>query len=74
MNQGKKKNLSEDAEHVQKIDKRDACYPFTDQILAKVDILVAIDYYGTTELLDIIGEENLRTHLNYLSALVKTER
>lgn len=35
----------------------------TDGLLAFVDIVTAINYYGITELLDTIGEENLRAHL-----------
>lgn len=35
----------------------------TDHLLALVDIVVAINYYGITELLDTIGEERLRAHL-----------
>lgn len=35
----------------------------TDRLLAFVDIIVAINYYGITELLDTIGEERLRAHL-----------
>jgi len=35
----------------------------TYRLLALVDIIAAIDYYGITELLDTIGEENLRAHL-----------
>ncbi|PTS97064.1 hypothetical protein DBR11_17830 [Pedobacter sp. HMWF019] len=35
----------------------------TYRLLALVDIIVAIDYYGITELLDTIGEERLRAHL-----------
>jgi len=35
----------------------------TDRLLAFVDIITAIDYYGITELLDTIGEESLRAHL-----------
>ena len=37
-----------------------------DAILARVDIIAAIDYYGITELLDNIGEEHLRSHLESL--------
>ena len=32
-------------------------------LLASIDIIAAINYYGITELLDTIGEENLRAHL-----------
>jgi len=35
----------------------------TDRLLAFVDIITAINYYGITELLDTIGEESLRAHL-----------
>lgn len=35
----------------------------TDRLLALVDIIAAIDYYGVTELLDTIGEESLKRHL-----------
>lgn len=35
----------------------------TDRLLALVDIVVAINYYGITELLDTIGDERLRDHL-----------
>jgi hypothetical protein len=35
----------------------------TRRLLDFVDIIVAIDYYGITELLDTIGEERLRAHL-----------
>ncbi|MEE1945250.1 hypothetical protein VRU48_09030 [Pedobacter sp. KR3-3] len=38
----------------------------TDQLLARVDIIAAIDYYGITELLDAIGEESLKAHLECL--------
>lgn len=37
-----------------------------DGLLAQVDIIAAINYYGITELLDTIGEENLRLHLKLL--------
>lgn len=37
-----------------------------DVILAHVDIIAAIEYYGMTELLDAIGEESLRSHLESL--------
>ncbi|MDR6784540.1 hypothetical protein ABIE26_003185 [Pedobacter africanus] len=43
--------------------KFDAAEIETDRLLALVDIVVAINYYGITELLDTIGEENLRAHL-----------
>ena len=33
-------------------------------ILQRVDILAAINYYGVTELLDIIGEIELKAHLH----------
>jgi len=35
----------------------------TDRLLAFVDIIAAINFYGITELLDTIGEESLRAHL-----------
>lgn len=35
-------------------------------LLIEVDILTAIRYYGITELLDIIGEENLKSYLGLL--------
>jgi hypothetical protein len=35
----------------------------TSRLLALVDIIAAIDYYGITELLDTIGEDRLRAHL-----------
>jgi len=35
-----------------------------EEILKQVDILVAINYYGITELLDIIGETELKAHLD----------
>jgi hypothetical protein len=38
----------------------------TDDLLAPIDILTAIRYYGMTELLDTIGEENLKSHLEGL--------
>ena len=34
-----------------------------DRLLVHVDIIAAINYYGITELLDTIGEERLRRHL-----------
>lgn len=37
-----------------------------DDILINIDILTAIRYYGVTELLDTIGEERLRSHLECL--------
>lgn len=43
-----------------------ACATAHDQLLAHVDIIAAIDYYGITELLDAIGEESLRAHLECL--------
>ncbi|WP_131537049.1 hypothetical protein [Pedobacter nototheniae] len=35
----------------------------TYKVLSSVDIIAAINYYGITELLDTIGEENLKAHL-----------
>ena len=35
----------------------------TDQLLNHVDIIAAIAYYGITELLDHIGEEEIRSYL-----------
>ncbi len=32
-------------------------------LFASVDIIAAINYYGVTELLDTIGEENIKAHL-----------
>jgi hypothetical protein len=36
------------------------------EILRTVDITDAIAYYGMTELLDTIGEEQIRLHLDQL--------
>ena len=38
-----------------------------DDILVHIDIAAAIEYYGITELLDTIGEENLKSHLESLN-------
>lgn len=35
----------------------------TDELLNHVDIIAAIGYYGITELLDIIGEEEIKSYL-----------
>jgi hypothetical protein len=35
-----------------------------EKLLNHVDILTAISYYGITELLDTIGEDELRAYLN----------
>lgn len=37
-----------------------------EDILNHIDIAVAIKYYGMTELLDAIGEEQLKSHLECL--------
>ncbi|MBB6237315.1 hypothetical protein HDC90_001935 [Pedobacter sp. AK013] len=37
-----------------------------EDILSHIDIVVAIKYYGITELLDTIGEEQLKSHLECL--------
>lgn len=37
-----------------------------EDILAHIDILTVIKYYGMTELLDIIGEEHLKSHLEQI--------
>ncbi len=37
-----------------------------EDILINIDIVTAIKYYGMTELLDTIGEEHLRSHLECL--------
>lgn len=37
-----------------------------DDLLIHIDIVTAIKYYGMTELLDTIGEENLKSHLECL--------
>jgi hypothetical protein len=37
-----------------------------DDLLVHIDIITAINYYGITELLDTIGEEHLRSHLESL--------
>lgn len=37
------------------------------ELLSTVDIIDAIDYYGVTELLDIIGERQLKLHLECLN-------
>ncbi|RQO69718.1 hypothetical protein DBR43_16780 [Pedobacter sp. KBW06] len=37
-----------------------------DGVLTQIDIITAIKYYGMTELLDTIGEEYLRSHLECL--------
>ena len=36
------------------------------ELLMSIDIMAAIDYYGVTELLDVIGERQLNSHLKYL--------
>lgn len=36
------------------------------ELLMSVDIMAAIDYYGVTELLDVIEERQLNSHLHYL--------
>jgi hypothetical protein len=36
----------------------------SEDLLKLVDITLAIDYYGVTELLDAIGEDELRSHFN----------
>ncbi|WP_379091799.1 hypothetical protein [Pedobacter sp. UC225_65] len=36
------------------------------ELLMSVDIMAAIDYYGVTELLDVIEERQLNSHLQYL--------
>lgn len=35
----------------------------TEQLLNRIDIIAAVNYYGITELLDIIGEEEIRSYL-----------
>ncbi|WP_113661129.1 hypothetical protein [Pedobacter nanyangensis] len=40
-----------------------------DDLLFQIDIVQVINYYGITELLDTIGEEQIRLHL-----LASTER
>lgn len=40
----------------------------SDSLLARVDIVAAINYYGITELLDTIGEESLMAHLESLKS------
>jgi hypothetical protein len=45
------------------IDKINASQIEVDNLLALVDIIAAINYYGITELLDTIGEESLKGHL-----------
>lgn len=37
-----------------------------EDILIHIDIVTAIKYYGMTELLDTIGEEHLKSHLECL--------
>jgi len=37
-----------------------------EDILFHIDIVTAIKYYGITELLDTIGEEHLKSHLECL--------
>ena len=37
------------------------------ELLNTVDIIDAIDYYGVTELLDMIGERQLKLHLDSLN-------
>ncbi|KQB99838.1 hypothetical protein [Pedobacter sp. Hv1] len=37
------------------------------ELLENVDIIDAIDYYGVTELLDIIGKRQLKLHLECLN-------
>ncbi|PYF73009.1 hypothetical protein [Pedobacter nutrimenti] len=37
-----------------------------EDILVHIDIVKAIKYYGMTELLDTIGEEHLKSHLECL--------
>lgn len=37
-----------------------------DDLLIHIDIITAINYYGITELLDTIGEEYLKSHLECL--------
>ena len=38
----------------------------TDELLGHIDIVTAIEYYGMTELLDTIGEVQLKSHLEGL--------
>ena len=37
-----------------------------EDVLIHIDIVTAIKYYGITELLDTIGEEHLKSHLECL--------
>lgn len=37
-----------------------------DDLLCHIDIITAINYYGITELLDTIGDEELKLHLGCL--------
>ncbi|MOA41004.1 hypothetical protein D3C78_1629280 [compost metagenome] len=37
-----------------------------EDLLIHIDIITAIKYYGMTELLDTIGEEQLKSHLESL--------
>lgn len=37
-----------------------------EELLNQIDIIVAIDYYGITELLDTIGIQHLKLHLESL--------
>jgi hypothetical protein len=36
----------------------------TEDVLNHIDIIAAIGYYGITELLDIIGEEEIKAYLS----------
>lgn len=37
-----------------------------EDVLIRIDIVTAIEYYGITELLDTIGEEHLKSYLECL--------
>ncbi|KQC00132.1 hypothetical protein [Pedobacter sp. Hv1] len=43
----------------------------TDELLNHIDIIAAIGYYGITELLDMIGEEEIKSYLS-LQACTQT--
>ena len=43
-----------------------------DDVLIDIDIVTAINYYGITELLDTIGERQLKSHLKDLQSMVSS--
>ncbi len=57
---------SSDADLTSQPHQYNALVTVAEQLLARVDIMAAIDYYGITELLDAIGEEKLKAHLECL--------